>query len=254
MSKKLTTDDLFNEAVDTRSASEKIDNTEQNVSDWLANNERSFLKCCANTVTAVYGHSYTTEIEYDLDTPQESKKSFAIDYNTIPKNTLALCTASIRSLGYIINDIRPEENTPEAEGLLLYGHTEDCDNEFKSRIDTELLKSISKSFPRRYNKVYLNGAFENIEDMKSVIIEAYERLTTKIHIAKVVISLESMVKDDDGGVRTIGDMIHAGYITPSIVPNPMMVEYRYRRLDPMLTASLYTKKLSGRLKQQTLEV
>ena len=247
-------DELFNETQDVRTASEKIDNTEQAVADWLANSPKSFNRCYANYVADVRGQSYRVEIEYDMTLPCVKQNGFSVNPDTLPADTLPLCTASVRSLGYVIDDIRPSEGTNEVKGLMLYGHTEDYDNEFGSRIDSELMKTFSQSFPRRYDKVYLSGAFDTVEDMKNVILFAYENLTTKKFIAKVVISLDSMVHDDDGGVRTVGDMIHAGYVPSSVVPNPMVVEYRYRRLDPMLTAWLYTKKLKVRKKQQKLEI
>ena len=255
---QLTTDDLFNEANearDERTSAEKIDSTASTVKDWFKNDRKSFSNCCGNMITDVRGEMYVTEIEYDLTKSLSEPKAFVVDYKTAPRNTVTINTASLRSLGFIVGDIKPMQDTPEAQGLMLYGHTEDYDNKFDSRIDTELMKCIAKDIPHKFNKVYLNGAFESIEDMKSVIMHAYEHLSSKIHIARVVIGLDSMVRDDDRKPRTIADLIHAGYIPSSIVYNPNIVEYRYRRMDPMYTAMLYTKRLAAKpQEQQKLEM
>ena len=240
---KLSTDDLFNEARDTRTAAEKIDTTETTVRDWFKHDSKSFTQCCGNMITDVRGEKYGTELEYDLTKSLSEPKVFIVNYNTVPKQTVTINVASIRSLGFIVNDIAPKKETPEAQGLMIYGHVEDYDNKFDSRIDSELMMSISKNIPHKFNKVYLSGAFKSIEDLKTVIMHVYENMTTKIHIAKVVVCLDSMVRDDERKPRTIADLIHAGYIPSSIVYNPNIVEFRYKRLDPMYTAELYTKRL-----------
>ena len=247
---QLTTDDLFNEARDTRSAAEKIDNTETTVREWFENDSKSFNNCCGNMITDVHGKMYVTEIEYDLTKSLSESKVFTVDYNSVPNQTVVINAASLRSLGFVVNDIKSVQDTPDAHSLMIYGHVEDYDNKFDSRIDSELMKCISKSIPHKFNKIYLNGAFESIEDMKSVIMHAYEHLSTKIHIARVVIGLDSMVRDDERKPRTIADMIHAGYIPSSIVYNPNIIEYRYKKMDPMYTAALYTKRLVAKSEEQ----
>ena len=61
--------------------------------------------------------------------------------------------------------------------------------------------------------------------------------------SKVKIYLESNVKDDEGRIRNLADLVASGYIKPDIVGRPNIIEFVYKKFEKRITARLFTKEL-----------
>ena len=241
----LTLDDMFEQA-ERRSSIDVISDITEELQDWYENDERSFRTGYHNLITSLKGNNFRATLLYKVDhLESESKQPIAFN----------LCSSSIKSLGYIIEDILPDdgEGYPK-KTLRIYGHTMDYENEFDSQLDKKLTYAFASDFATKFDYVELSGCFPDVETMRDVIMTLYKRLTRQDYISKIILHLDSMVKDDDGKWRTVADLIHSGYVESSVVRIPNIVEYAFGRLDPAYTEKLYTteyKEGSGDLLAET---
>jgi len=224
-----------------------ISDITEELQDWYENDERSFRTGHHNLITSLKGNNFRATLLYKVDY-LDSKDNQPITVN--------LCSSSIKSLGYIIEDILPddEEEYTLKKTLRIYGHTMDYENEFDSQIDKKLTDAFASDFATKFDYVELSGCFPDVESMRDVIMTLYKRLTRQDYISKITLHLDSMVKDDDGKWRTVADLIHSGYVESSVVRIPNIVEYAFWRLDSAYTEKLYTteyKEGSGDLLAET---
>lgn len=84
--------------------------------------------------------------------------------------------------------------------------------------------------------------------MKSVIFELYTKLSGSSRDAHIELTIDSRVRDESGQERTIADLVHEGYIKPSILDNPYIVRLKYDTLSPSYYARVFkgTVKTSSR--------
>lgn len=228
-------DDLFN-SVERESSVQKIANSSETLDDWLKEDENSFWKFEHNWVTGLDCENFRATIHYSvLDDIVVS------DDDDDFEPTLQMCSASIKSLGHVIGGMHSASERYPAKRLLLYGHRLDRDDEFMSRLDMSLVRMFSEDFQPKFRRIALCGCFESVEGLREVMMGVYRRLTPQNYTAKIEIYLESTVVDDDGKLRTIADLLHSGYIEPTIIGNPAIIEYVFKRLSPLYTARLYTR-------------
>ena len=242
----LTLDDMF-ELAERRSSIDVISDITEELQDWYENDERSFRNGYHNLITSLKGNNFRATLLYKVE-HLESESERPIAFN--------LCSSSIKSLGYIIEDILPDdgEGYTMKKTLRIYGHTMDYENEFDSQLDKKLTYAFASDFATKFDYVELSGCFPDVETMRDVIMTLYKSLTRQDYISKVILHLDSMVKDDDGKWRTVADLIHSGYVESSVVRIPNIVEYAFGRLDSAYTEKLYTteyKEGSGDLLAET---
>ena len=228
----LTLDDMFEQA-ERRSSIDVISDITEELQDWYENDERSFRTGHHNLITSLKGNNFRATLLYKVE-HLESESEQPIAFN--------LCSSSIKSLGYIIEDILPDDGEGYAlkKTLRIYGHTMDYENEFDSQLDKKLTYAFASDFATKFDYVELSGCFSDVETMRDVIMTLYKRLTRQDYISKIILHLDSMVKDDDGKWRTVADLIHSGYVESSVVRIPNIVEYAFRRLELAYTEKLYT--------------
>ena len=136
-----------------------------------------------------------------------------------------------------------EVSEEPVKSICIYGHTADIDDEFMSRLDSKLLKKLSPYLKNKFRDIYLCGCFDTIEDMQATITGLYDKLSDLSFDSKVKIYLESNVKDDDGRIRNLADLVASGYIKPGIVDRPNIIEFVYKKFEKRMTARLFTKEL-----------
>ena len=231
--KKFNTDAIFSEIgddIEENPAAEMQNDT--NVDEWFEMSIYSPRTFKGNNITGIVADEYSAKVKYQLDDivrPEEVR-------------TLSICAASLKTLGYVVSEFQPEESSSQCNELLIYGHPDDLSDEFHSRLDTDLSRWFSVQNTFRY--VRISGCFESIEDMQQTVRRLYDNLTDRKREAKVRIHMDSKVKDDEGRIRTIADLVHSGYIKPEIIPSGKnMIDYVYRKVPRSWTAKLFTKDL-----------
>ena len=202
---KLSTDDLFNEARDTRTAAEKIDTTETTVRDWFKHDSKSFTQCCGNMITDVRGEKYATELEYDLTKSLSEPKVFIVNYNTVPKQTVTINVASIRSLGFIVNDIAPKKETPEA-----------CINERAARLSCLRMSKIAKSYLVDNSQYYFDSF--TISQLGKDLLTFFG-LTFSLNIMKAKSLEECEIAAAADGHSRSAVSLPAGAAKPAVYPD-----------------------------------
>lgn len=166
-------------------------------------------------------------------------------------NTLMLCTATIKDLGYpIISFEKYYDSSPDAESLFLYGHELDFRDDYKSRFDETLVDLICADINTKFKNIYVYGAFESVQSMRDTISELYRRLIDPEKNGSVVINLESKVLDDENNVRTVANMLSTNYIQ-SVLTNLMPVKFMYKKFPKRLTARLFTGCVEMAVGEQT---
>jgi hypothetical protein len=221
------------EQAERRSSIDVISDITEELQDWYENDERSFRTGHHNLITSLKGNNFRATLLYKVD---------YLDSKDKQPITVNLCSSSIKSLGYIIEDILPDDGEEYTlkKTLRIYGHTMDYENEFDSQLDKKLTDAFASDFATKFDYVELSGCFPDVETMRDVIMTLYKRLTRQDYISKITLHLDSMVKDDDGKWRTVADLIHSGYVESSVVRIPNIVEYAFGRLDSAYTEKLYT--------------
>lgn len=229
----LTLDDMFEQA-ERKSAKDMLGEITGELTAWLEDDEMSFKKFEDNRIIGIDGKDFRARLIYYNDPDAMCTQHSA--------TTLPMCAASIKSLGYMIDDIRKDnERSLDTTNLLIYGHVMDYDDEFGSRLDDKMVNAFPDDFVTKVDSVELSGAFASVEDMRNVIMTLYKRLTKQTFQSKILLHLDSTVRDDQGMERTVADLIHSGYIEQTVVRIPNVVEYVFRILDHSYTDVLYTK-------------
>lgn len=261
----ISTDDIFNSyaehVVDDVMYNTDLSNTDIDVERWFNESEYSPQKFRNNYILEATGSECAAQLTYD---------SKMIDLKTM--GILYICASSLKSSNYMFDEIksgvtymRDDEidyyddeysdvvmsKEPELKhvsqnsvnSICIYGHTGDIDDEFMSRLDQKLLKKLSPFLKNKFRDIILCGCFDTIEDMQATITGLYEKLSDLSFDSKVKIFLESNVKDDEGRIRNLADLIASGYIKPSIVDKQNMVEFVYKKFDKRMTARLFSKEL-----------
>ena len=85
-----------------------------------------------NCITGIESDEYSAKVRYQLDDIAQPEQV----------RTLSICAATVKELGYVISEFKPEDDTACNE-LLIYGHPDDPDDEFHSRLDTDLSRWFS---------------------------------------------------------------------------------------------------------------
>lgn len=254
-----TLDEMFNEYAEHILDDVDLSNTDIDTERWFNESEYSPKKFKNNYIFKATGSKYTSQLIYN------SK-----DVYLKSQGILYICSASLKSSNYIFDEIRPEIDSSEhiysddSEGdvhfdednqelkevsqepvksICIYGHTADIDDEFMSRLDSKLFKKLSPYLKNKFRDIYLCGCFDTIEDMQVTIIGLYDKLSDLSFDSKVKIYLESNVKDDEGRIRNLADLVASGYIKPSIVDRPNIIEFVYKKFEKRITARLFTKEL-----------
>lgn len=254
-----TLDEIFNEYAEHILDDVDLSNTDIDTERWFNESEYSPKKFKNNHIYKATGSKYTSQLIYN------SK-----DVYLKSQGILYICSASLKSSNYIFDEIKPEIDSSEhiygddSEGdvhfdeddhelkevpqepvksICIYGHTADIDDEFMSRLDSKLFKKLSPYLKNKFRDIYLCGCFDTIEDMQTTITGLYDKLSDLSFDSKVKIYLESNVKDDEGRIRNLADLVASGYIKPNIVDRPNIIEFVYKKFEKRMAARLFTKEL-----------
>ena len=247
-----TLDEMFNEYAEHILDDVDLSNTDIDTERWFNESEYSPKKFKNNHIFKATGSKYTSQLIYN------SK-----DVYLKSQGILYICSASLKSSNYMFDEIRPEIDSSEhiygddsednreykevseepVKSICIYGHTADIDDEFMSRLDSKLLKKLSPYLKNKFRDIYLCGCFDTIEDMQATITGLYDKLSDLSFDSKVKIYLESNVKDDEGRIRNLADLVASGYIKPDIVGRPNIIEFVYKKFEKRITARLFTKEL-----------
>ena len=254
-----TLDEMFNEYAEHILDDVDLSNTDIDTERWFNESEYSPKKFKCNHILKATGSKCTSQLIYN------SK-----DVYLRTMGILYICSASLKSSNYMFDEIKPEIYSSEhiysdyyrdthfnednqelkeevthepVKSICIYGHTADIDDEFMSRLDSKLLKKLSPYLKNKFRDIYLCGCFDTIEDMQATIIGLYDKLSDLSFDSKVKIYLESNVKDDEGRIRNLADLVASGYIKPDIVDRPNIIEFVYKKFEKRITARLFTKEL-----------
>lgn len=209
------------------------------LSDWFDNSEMSPQKFKKNIVIGTDVYQFGAILIYR---PTD-----------LVKDSLYICSASLKSASNVFEEFKADSDAKPVEKLIIYGHIDDLDDEFNSRLDERLVDSIGRNFRNKYDSIELCGAFKNIESMQYVITELYERMIDKNPFSRVWLNLGSKTRDDDGVVKTIASMINSNYIDEHIIKNKDIVEYTFKRFDRSMFARLFTKDLNIQYNKQLFD-
>lgn len=253
-----TLDEMFNEYAEHILDDVDLSNTDIDTERWFNESEYSPKKFKCNHILKATGSECTSQLIYN------SKDVYLKTHGI-----LYICSASLKSSNYMFDEIRPEIDSSEhiygddsgdtqfdgdnkklkevtqepAKSICIYGHTADIDDEFMSRLDSKLLKKLSPYLKNKFRDIYLCGCFDTIEDMQATITGLYDKLSDLSFDSKVKIYLESNVKDDEGRIRNLADLVASGYIKPDIVGRSNIIEFVYKKFEKRITARLFTKEL-----------
>ena len=225
-------DDIEEESIAMTDDTGYMDVTiQQSMDDWFENSRYSPKKFHYNTFVGTEGKDFAGQLLYDFDLVYSPDNENG--------NAVYLCVASLKSSPYIIEDIRATDEDKQTDELILYGHSEDKDDEFSSRFDKKLCNKIGSLFKSRFRFVRMAGAFESLESLNDIIDMVHERMLRPDGMIRIY--LDSKVPDDEGNIHTIANLVNSGYIDRNINPK-YMIEYVYKKFDRRLTAYLYTKE------------
>ena len=185
-----------------------------------------------NQITSVGGYGFTGKMNYCVEQTGILEDSF-----------LRISSATLKECPYPISGLYPEEGSPKADVIHIFGHPQDMDDEFSSRLDQDFIWKIPMGFETKFRIVRLTGAFKDIPEMKQILFDLYNRMTLKTRESFISLAVESRVRDDDGNPRTIANLVRSGYIKPGILDNPSLVRLDYMSLSPKFYAKLFTKDL-----------
>ena len=251
-------EDIFNDYAEHIFDDVDLSNTDIDTEKWFNESEYSPKKFKNNHILKATGSECTSQLIYN------SKDVYLKTHGI-----LYICSASLKSSNYMFDEIKPgidssyhiysddsgdmhfdgdnmelkEIPQEPVKSICIYGHTADIDDEFMSRLDSKLLKKLSPYLKNKFRDIYLCGCFDTIEDMQATIIGLYDKLSDLSFDSKVKIYLESNVKDDEGRIRNLADLVASGYIKPDIVDRPNIIEFVYKKFEKRMTARLFTKEL-----------
>ena len=216
------------------------------INKWFSESDESPLKCRKNII-----NNYRTEggrIIYEYERKDD-------DISTLFVSTKAIksCPFKFGGVDLLTEDEKKEtdENDDDFDShknnavrafkdICIYGHYLDVDDRFGTRFDTELVNDIARDFETKFENVTIHGAFGSVGDLMDVINAIYDNICTKGLTSRVRVHLDSRIKDDDGNVKTLANMIANAYVTPNIVERDNITDIIYTKFDKNMTANFYT--------------
>lgn len=214
----------------------------------------------------VIGGDLSEWFENSIMSPQKFKKNIVVGTDVyesngiliyrptdIIKDSMYVCSASLKSFPQMFIDFKADSEAKPVDRLIIYGHIDDLNDEFGSRLDERLVNSICRDFKSKFENIELCGAFRDIESMQFVISELYERMVDKNPFSRVWVNLGSKTRDDDGIIKTIASLVNSNYIDEHIIKNKDIVEYTFKRFDRSMFAQLFTKDLNIQYNKQLFE-
>ena len=216
------------------------------INKWFNDSDDSPLKCRKNII-----NNYRTEggrIIYEYERKND-------DISTLFVSTKAIksCPFKFGGVELLAEDEKKETDENDDDfgshksnavrafkDICIYGHYLDVDNRFGTRFDTELVNDIARDFETKFENVTIHGAFGSVGDLMDVINAIYDNICTKGMMSRVRVHLDSRIKDDDGNVKTLANMIANAYVTPNIVERDNSTDIIYTKFDKNMTANFYT--------------
>ena len=216
------------------------------INKWFNESDESPLKCRKNII-----NNYRTEggrIIYEYERKDD-------DISTLFVSTKAIksCPFKFGGVELLAEDEKKEtdENDDDFDShknnavrafkdICIYGHYLDVDDRFGTRFDTEFVNDIARDFETKFENVTIHGAFGSVGDLMDVINVIYDNICTKGLTSRVKVHLDSRIKDDDGNVKTLANMIANAYVTPNIVERDNITDIIYTKFDKNMTANFYT--------------
>ena len=216
------------------------------INKWFSESDESPLKCRKNII-----NNYRTEggrIIYEYERKDD-------DISTLFVSTKAIKSCPFKFGGVELLTEEEKKETDEDDDdfcshknnatrafkdICIYGHYLDVDNRFGTRFDTELVNDIARDFETKFENVTIHGAFGSVGDLMDVINAIYDNICTKGLTSRVRVHLDSRIKDDDGNVKTLANMIANAYVTPNIVERDNITDIIYTKFDKNMTANFYT--------------
>ena len=217
------------------------------INKWFNESDESPLKCRKNII-----NNYRTEggrIIYEYERKND-------DISTLFVSTKAIksCPFKFGGVELLAEDEKKEtdENDDDFDShknnamrafkdICIYGHYLDVDDRFGTRFDTEFINDIARDFETKFENVTIHGAFGSVGDLMDVINAIYDNICTKGLTSRVRVHLDSRIKDDDGNVKTLANMIANAYVTPNIVERDNITDIIYTKFDKNMTANFYTE-------------
>ena len=216
------------------------------INKWFNESDESPLKCRKNII-----NNYRTEggrIIYEYERKDD-------DISTLFVSTKAIKSCPFKFGGVELLTEEEKKETDEDDDdfcshknnatrafkdICIYGHYLDVDNRFGTRFDTEFINDIARDFETKFENVTIHGAFGSVGDLMDVINAIYDNICTKGMMSRVRVHLDSRIKDDDGNVKTLANMIANAYVTPNIVERDNITDIIYTKFDKNMTANFYT--------------
>ena len=216
------------------------------INKWFNESDESPLKCRKNII-----NNYRTEggrIIYEYERKDD-------DISTLFVSTKAIksCPFKFGGVELLTEDEKKEtdENDDDFDShknnavrafkdICIYGHYLDVDDRFGTRFDAEFVNDIARDFETKFENVTIHGAFGSVGDLMDVINAIYDNICTKDMMSRVRVHLDSRIKDDDGNVKTLANMIANAYVTPNIVERDNITDIIYTKFDKNMTANFYT--------------
>ena len=217
------------------------------INKWFNESDESPLKCRKNII-----NNYRTEggrIIYEYERKND-------DISTLFVSTKAIKSCPFKFGGVELLAEEEKKETDEDDDdfcshknnatrafkdICIYGHYLDVDNRFGTRFDTEFINDIARDFETKFENVTIHGAFGSVGDLMDVINAIYDNICTKGMMSRVRVHLDSRIKDDDGNVKTLANMIANAYVTPNIVERDNITDIIYTKFDKNMTANFYTE-------------
>lgn len=215
------------------------------INKWFNESDESPLKCRKNII-----NNYRTEggrIIYEYERKDD-------DISTLFVSTKAIKSCPFKFGGVELLAEDEKKGTDEDDDfgshksnavrafkdICIYGHYLDVDDRFGTRFDTEFVNDIARDFETKFENVIIHGAFGSVGDLMDVINVIYDNICTKGLTSRVRVHLDSRIKDDDGNVKTLANMIANAYVTPNIVERDNITDIIYTKFDKNMTANFYT--------------
>ena len=217
------------------------------INKWFNESDESPLKCRKNII-----NNYRTEggrIIYEYERKDD-------DISTLFVSTKAIksCPFKFGGVELLTEDEKKETDDNDDDfdshknnavrafkDICIYGHYLDVDDRFGTRFDTEFINDIARDFETKFENVTIHGAFGSVGDLMDVINAIYDNICTKGLTSRVRVHLDSRIKDDDGNVKTLANMIANAYVTPNIVERDNITDIIYTKFDKNMTANFYTE-------------
>ena len=215
------------------------------INKWFNESDESPLKCRKNII-----NQYRTEggrIIYEYERKND-------DISTLFVSTKAIKSCPFKFGGVELLTEEEKKETDEDDDfdshknnamrafkdICIYGHYLDVDDRFGTRFDLEFVNRIARDFETKFENVTIHGAFGSVGDLMDVINAIYDNICTKGLTSRVRVHLDSRIKDDDGNVKTLANMIANAYVTPNIVERDNITDIIYTKFDKNMIANFYT--------------